>query len=616
MSKKWLLFIGFVVVLCIGEYVGSSPNITQKQFEVMFLNNQVKRVSYVINKGVVEFELRRGDRVPGESRQNEKGLLSIFRKSNPTVYSFRIPSITIFNERFKELEAAVAAENRIGYDTIERFSFLSIVYELLSFVGIMLLLVWLFRSKNGGNPFIMTTSTIKLYDKNKGKVTTFKDIAGLHEVKQEISEVIDFLRNRNSVEKIGGKIPKGVLLVGPPGNGKTLLAKAMAGEANVPFFSMSGADFVEMYVGMGAARVRKLFQQARMKAPCVVFIDELDAIGRSRRKTLNGGNEEQENTLNALLVEMDGFQDNVGIVVVGATNRIEILDDALLRPGRFDRQVAVDNPHLKDREEIFDLYIKKIKVDKSIDVHVLAEQTTGFSAAEIANMCNEAALLAVRGKKKNVSWVEMQEAMDRIIGGIEKKSKVLSIKEKEIVAYHEAGHTIVSWFLEYAQPLLKVSIVPRGLAALGYAQYTPKEQYLTSEEELFDEICTLLGGRIAEKIVFNKISTGAANDLKRSTSLAYKMVMVYGMSNDVGVISYSDFFEDPSCGGVRPYSNETAKRIDEGARFTINEASKRVEKLLTDKISSLKLLATQLLENEVIYRENVERIIGKREFVE
>ena len=612
-----MLFIGFVVVLCIGEYVGSSPNITQKQFEVMFLNNQVKRVSYVINKGVVEFELRRGDRVPGESRQNDKrGLLSIFRKSNPTVYSFRIPSITIFNERFKELEAAVAAENRIGYDTIERFSFLSIVYELLSFVGIMLLLVWLFRSKNGGNPFIMTTSTIKLYDKNKGKVTTFKDIAGLHEVKQEISEVIDFLRNRNSVEKIGGKIPKGVLLVGPPGNGKTLLAKAMAGEANVPFFSMSGADFVEMYVGMGAARVRKLFQQARMKAPCVVFIDELDAIGRSRRKTLNGGNEEQENTLNALLVEMDGFQDNVGIVVVGATNRIEILDDALLRPGRFDRQVAVDNPHLKDREEIFDLYIKKIKVDKSIDVHVLAEQTTGFSAAEIANMCNEAALLAVRGKKKNVSWVEMQEAMDRIIGGIEKKSKVLSIKEKEIVAYHEAGHTIVSWFLEYAQPLLKVSIVPRGLAALGYAQYTPKEQYLTSEEELFDGICTLLGGRIAEKIVFNKISTGAANDLKRSTSLAYKMVMVYGMSNDVGVISYSDFFEDPSCGGVRPYSNETAKRIDEGARFTINEASKRVEKLLTDKISSLKLLATQLLENEVIYRENVERIIGKREFVE
>ena len=612
MNKKWWFLVAFVIVCVVMEYgKSSSAVITEKQFETMFLSGQVKKVSYILNRGVIEIETKEPINSHGDVKKRHVPFLG--KQTN--IYSFRIPSIIIFNDKFKELESKVPQESRIGYETIERISILSIVYELESLLGV-LLLIWLIKGRNAGGmgPFGMGRSNVKMYDKKHNSKVTFKDIAGLHEVKQEVQEVVDFLTQKGNIEKIGGKIPKGMLLVGPPGNGKTLLAKAIAGEAGVPFFSMSGADFVEMFVGVGAARVRSLFQQAKAKAPAIIFIDELDAIGKSRRRTLNG-NEEQENTLNALLVEMDGFQDNLGVVVVGATNRPEILDDALLRPGRFDRQIAVDNPALKDREEMFELYLKKIKVDRSVDVKHLAEQTVGFSSAEIANVCNEAALLAIRSKKKTVSWTEMQEAMDRIIGGIEKKGRIVSDEEKKIVAYHEAGHAVASWFLEYAHPLLKVSIIPRGIAALGYAQYTPKEQNIRRKEELFDELCSLLGGRIAEKIVFEKVSTGAVNDLQRSTDLAYKIVMVYGMDDAVGPISYVDFYRDKMHDGARPYSEEMSKLIDNNVRSLIAKAFERTEKLLMIKMDSVKLLAENLLQKEVIYRDDVEKIIGERIFV-
>jgi cell division protease FtsH len=466
----------------------------------------------------------------------------------------------------------------------------------------------------GGGIFNIGKSRATLFDKGTKVNITFTDVAGLDEAKVEVMEIVDFLKNPKKYTSLGGKIPKGALLVGPPGTGKTLLAKAMAGEAQVPFFSLSGSDFVEMFVGVGASRVRDLFKQAREKAPCIIFIDEIDAIGRARGKNLMMSNDERESTLNQMLVEMDGFGTDTGIIVLAATNRPDVLDNALLRPGRFDRQISIDKPDVKGREDIFKVHLKPIKVSKTLDIHKLAEQTPGFAGADIANVCNEAALIAARKGKEAVDMEDFQDAVDRVIGGLEKKNKIISPEEKRIIAYHEAGHAICGWFLEHAYPLLKVTIVPRGTAALGYAQYTPKEQYLYNTDQLNDQICMTLGGRASEEIFFDKISTGAQNDLQQITRMAYAMVTVYGMNDKVGNVSFYDPMQENAF--TKPYSEETSKIIDEEVRKLIDNAYDRTKQLLMDKKAQVKKLAEALLEKEVLFQSDVEALIGKRPFEE
>ncbi|HPE98796.1 MAG TPA: ATP-dependent zinc metalloprotease FtsH, partial [Chitinophagales bacterium] len=457
-------------------------------------------------------------------------------------------------------------------------------------------------------------SKANLYDKDTKVNVTFNDVAGLDEAKEEVMEVVDFLKNPKKYTSLGGKIPKGVLLVGSPGTGKTLLAKAMAGEAQVPFFSISGSDFVEMFVGVGASRVRDLFRQAREKAPCVIFIDEIDAIGRARGKNMMQSNDERENTLNQLLVEMDGFGTDKGVIILAATNRPDVLDPALLRPGRFDRQISIDKPDLNGREQIFKVHLKPVKVSTDVDPMKLALQTPGFAGAEIANVCNEAALIAARRGKKFVEMQDFNDAIDRVIGGLEKKNKLISPDEKKIIAYHEAGHAICGWFLEHADPLVKVSIVPRGVAALGYAQYMPKEQFLYTTEQLNDMMCMTLGGRAAEEIVFGRISTGAQNDLERITKMAYAMVTIYGMNKRIGNVSFNDPQQDYRF--AKPYSEELAKAIDEEVRSIIDAAYIRTRNLLTDKRSQLESVAQELLQKEIIFKTDMERLIGNRPFEE
>jgi len=439
-------------------------------------------------------------------------------------------------------------------------------------------------------------------------------VAGLDEAKVEVMEIVDFLKNPKKYTNLGGKIPKGALLVGPPGTGKTLLAKAVAGEAQVPFFSLSGSDFVEMLVGVGASRVRDLFNQAREKAPCIIFIDRIDAIGRARGKNAMMINDERESTLNQLLVEMDGFGTDVGIIVLAATNRPDVLDTALLRPGRFDRQITIDKPDLVGREAIFKVHLKPIKISKTLDIHKLAEQTPGFAGADIANVCNEAALIAARKNKEAVDMQDFQDAVDRVIGGLEKKNKIISPEEKRIIAFHEAGHAVCGWYLEHAYPLLKVTIVPRGTAALGYAQYTPKEQYLYNIDQLTDQICMTLGGRASEEIFFHKISTGAQNDLQQITRIAYSMVTVYGMNDKIGNISFYDPQQEATF--TKPYSDETAKMIDQEVRKLIDDAYEKTKQLLRDKRGDVEKLAHALLEKEVLFQSDVEALIGKRPFEE
>ena len=426
-------------------------------------------------------------------------------------------------------------------------------------------------------------------------------------------EIVDFLKNPKKYTDLGGKIPKGALLVGPPGTGKTLLAKAVAGEAQVPFFSLSGSDFVEMFVGVGASRVRDLFKQAKEKAPCIIFIDEIDAIGRARGKnSMMGGNDERENTLNQLLVEMDGFGTNLGVIILAATNRLDVLDQALLRPGRFDRQISIDKPDLIGREHIFNVHLKPIKLAEEVDAKKLSAQTPGFAGAEIANVCNEAALIAARKGKPSVDMQDFQDAIDRVIGGLEKKNKIISPEEKKIVAYHEAGHAIAGWFLEHADPLVKVSIVPRGVAALGYAQYLPKEQFLYTTEQLIDSMCMTMGGRVAEDITFGRISTGAQNDLERITKLAYAMTAVYGMNNKVGNVSFNDSSGESQF--QKPYSDQTAQLIDEEVRKLITAVYERTKELLLEKQDGLIKIAEKLLEKEILFQTDLEEILGKRPF--
>ena len=494
----------------------------------------------------------------------------------------------------------------------------STLITILLFVGLWLLLMRKMGGPSGGGGpggiFNIGKSKATLFDKGARVNINFGDVAGLDEAKVEVMEIVDFLKNPKKYTALGGKIPKGALLVGPPGTGKTLLAKAMAGEAQVPFFSLSGSDFVEMFVGVGASRVRDLFKQAREKAPCIIFIDEIDAIGRARGRNAIMSNDERENTLNQLLVEMDGFGTDIGIIILAATNRPDVLDSALLRPGRFDRQISIDRPDVKGREAIFKVHLKPIKISETLDIHKLAEQTPGFAGADIANVCNEAALIAARKNKEAVDMSDFQDAIDRVIGGLEKRNKIILPEEKEIIAYHEAGHAVCGWFLEHAYPLLKVTIVPRGTAALGYAQYTPKEQYLYNTDQLFDQICMTLGGRAAEDIFFGKISTGASNDLQQITKIAYSMVTVYGMNDKIGNVSYYDPTQENTF--TKPFSEETGKMIDEEVRKLIEVAYVHTKKLLTEKKDQVEILAKQLLEKEVLFQSDVELLIGKRPYEE
>lgn len=495
---------------------------------------------------------------------------------------------------------------------------------LLSF-GPTLLLVgfwfWMMRRSMGGSGsgglggggiFSVGQSKAKLHDKNSMSIT-FADVAGLHEAKEEVEEIVHFLKNPNKYTQLGAKIPKGALLVGPPGTGKTLLAKAVAGEAHVPFFSLSGSDFVEMFVGVGASRVRDLFAKAKEKAPCIVFIDEIDAVGRARSNSQNlGGNDERENTLNQLLTEMDGFGSNSGIIILAATNRVDILDGALTRAGRFDRQIFVDLPDINDRKEIFTVHLKNIKTDSSLDLDLLARQTPGFSGADIANICNEAALIAARNEKEFVSRADFMNAVDRIIGGLEKKNAITTSEERRSIAIHEAGHAVVSWFLKYANPLVKVTIVPRG-KALGAAWYLPEERQITTTQALLDQMCATLAGRAAEEIFLGRISTGAANDLERITQLAYAMVVYYGMSDKLPNVNYSKIQGD-AYGISKPYSNKTSELIDEEVNAIIAQQYQRAKDLLQEKAEGHKALSDLLLEAEVIYTEDVERLLGKRQW--
>ncbi len=475
--------------------------------------------------------------------------------------------------------------------------------------------VFIFRRMNPGQQVLnIGKNKASLYDQQTDTKITFKDVAGLDEAKEEVKEIVEFLKNPGRFTKLGGKIPKGALLVGSPGTGKTLLAKAVAGEAAVPFFSLSGSDFVEMFVGVGAARVRDLFKQAKEKAPCIIFIDEIDAIGRSRgRGQMPGANDERENTLNSLLVEMDGFATDSGVIILAATNRPDVLDNALLRPGRFDRQISIDKPDIVGRKAIFKVHLEPLTLSKEVDVKKLAAATPGFAGAEIANVCNEAALIAARSDKESVDMDDFHDAIDRVIGGLEKKNKIISPEEKEIVAYHEAGHAVAGWYLEHADPLVKVSIVPRGIAALGYAQYLPKEQYLHQTDQLLDEMCMALGGRAAEQIIFGKISTGALSDLERITKMAYSIVTVYGMNDRIGNISFYDS-KQSEYNFNKPYSEDTAKIIDEEVKKIVDSAYQRTIKLLTDKKDQLEILAKELLDKEIIFQSDLEKLIGKRPF--
>jgi cell division protease FtsH len=538
-------------------------------------------------------------------------------------YIFTIGSIESFkqdlNAAEKTYNISPEAINITYHDRGDWFTpLVNIIIPILIFVAI-----WIFimrkmgGSSSGGGPggiFNIGKSKAQLFEKGTRVNITFNDVAGLDEAKQEVMEVVDFLKNPKKYTALGGKIPKGALLIGPPGTGKTLLAKAMAGEAQVPFFSMSGSDFVELFVGVGASRVRDLFKQAREKAPCVIFIDEIDAIGRARGKNVMMSNDERENTLNQLLVEMDGFGTDSGIIILAATNRPDVLDTALLRPGRFDRQISIDKPDLAGREKIFDVHLKPIKKSPDLDIKKLAAQTPGFAGADIANICNEAALIAARKGKTSVEMEDFNDAIDRVIGGLEKKNKIISPEEKEIIAFHEAGHAICGWFLEHANPLVKVTIVPRGVAALGYAQYLPKEQYLYNTEQLMDDICMTLGGRASEDIVFGKISTGAQNDLQVITKMAYAMVSVYGMNDKVGNVSFYDPQSDYTFS--KPYSEETARMIDQEVRNLIEKAYVRTKALLTEKLQQVTILARELLKKEVLYQADLERLIGKRPFEE
>ncbi|MCD6565828.1 MAG: ATP-dependent zinc metalloprotease FtsH [Bacteroidales bacterium] len=586
----------------------------------MIQNRDVEKI-VVVNKEKAEIYIKPDKLASGRySDVDSHGFGGI--PNNGPHFSYTIPSVEVFSANIKE------AQEKYGYNESEIISVRyetrkNIMGDLLGWILPLALLVgvWLFifRRMGGsagaggaGGIFSVGKSKAQLFDKESHVKVDFSDVAGLEEAKMEVRELVDFLKNPKKYTDLGGKIPKGALLIGLPGTGKTLLAKAVAGEANVPFFSISGSDFVEMFVGVGASRVRDLFKQAKEKAPCIVFIDEIDAVGRARgRNTGFGGNDERENTLNQLLTEMDGFGTNIGVIILAATNRADVLDRALLRAGRFDRQIHVDLPDLIERGQIFEVHLKPLKLHKDVEVDFLAKQTPGFSGADIANVCNEAALIAARQNKKKVDKQDFHDAVDRIVGGLERKNKIISVLEKKTIAFHEAGHATVSWLLEHANPLLKVTIIPRG-KALGAAWYLPEERQITTTEQLLDEMAAALGGRASEEMIFGKISTGALNDLEKITKQAYAMVSYFGMSDKVGNLSFYDSSGQNEYSFNKPYSEKTAEIIDEEVKRLIDESYNRARDVLKKNKKGLTQLADLLLEREVIFSEDVEKIFGKK----
>src|SRR5450432_6185 len=619
---------GIIAIVLLGyNYFGAGfqPDAHHLDSEMKFRNDMLEKgdvdhLVLVTNKNLVRVYIKK-DSLDKSMYKDLLGKNNQVVKVDGPQFEFLVTKIDEFEKRLYDFFAKNPTLEVPTSSVQEGDRIPGLLQIALPILIILLIWVMLMRKMGGqggtggpGGIFNIGKSKATLFDKGTKVAITFNDVAGLDEAKVEVMEIVDFLKNPKKYTALGGKIPKGALLVGPPGTGKTLLAKAMAGEAQVPFFSLSGSDFVEMFVGVGASRVRDLFKQAREKAPCIIFIDEIDAIGRARGKNMMMSNDERENTLNQLLVEMDGFGTDLGIIILAATNRPDVLDNALLRPGRFDRQISIDRPDLVGREAIFKVHLVPIKVSQTLDIHKLSEQTPGFAGADIANVCNEAALIAARKGKTAVDMSDFQDAIDRVIGGLEKKNKIILPEEKEIIAYHEAGHAICGWYLEHAYPLLKVTIVPRGTAALGYAQYTPKEQYLYNTDQLMDQICMTLGGRASEDIFFGKISTGASNDLQQITKIAYSMITVYGMNEKVGNISYYDHNQENVF--TKPYSEETGKMIDEEVRKIIDNAYQITLKLLSEKRGDVEKLAKELLKKEVLFKSDVESLIGKRPYEE
>ena len=619
---NWFIpvLLGIILLIFLPGLLGDSmvKNIDEKEFyglvqqgkvnEVMVYRDSFKADVYLTKEAKSELQ-------KGEKKSDPLSMINV--KPSPD-FVLTYGDLRYFQEKFDGINSKLPKQARREFGKSQGF-FSDLLFTALFWIGIMALFYFvLFRKMGGGaggpggQIFSIGKSRAKLFDEKDKIQVTFKDVAGLEGAKEEVQEVVDFLKNSEKYTKLGGKIPKGVLLVGPPGTGKTLLAKAVAGEAKVPFFSLSGSDFVEMFVGVGASRVRDLFAQAKAKSPAIIFIDEIDAIGRARGKNnFSGGNDERENTLNQLLTEMDGFGTDTNVIVMAATNRADILDKALMRAGRFDRSIYVDLPELHERKQIFEVHLAKIKLDPNIDREFLAKQTPGFSGADIANVCNEAALIAARNSHESVTKQDFLDAVDRIIGGLEKKNKAIKPSEKKRVAFHEAGHATISWLVEHAAPLLKVTIVPRG-RSLGAAWYLPEERQLTTTEQMLDEICATLGGRAAEQVVFGNISTGALSDLERVTKQAQAMVTIYGLNDKVGNISYYDSSGQSEYNFGKPYSEQTAKVIDEEISKLIETQYQRAVSILTENRDKLDALAQKLLDKEVIFREDLEEIFGKR----
>jgi len=619
----WIYGAVIFVLLGLSLFGGNDWQTMQKtnisNFEQFLNAGDVSEVIVIRNKSSVRVTLT-PEALNKTEHQNakSKNILGQENSQGPH-YQFEVGSLELFEEKLEKARSE-GIPFRLEFITIEN----RWLDTLIGFLPIIIIIgVWIFLMRRmsgggaggpGGQIFNIGKSKAKLFDKNTDVKVTFKDVAGLEGAKEEIQEIVDFLKNPQKYTVLGGKIPKGALLVGSPGTGKTLLAKAVAGEAKVPFFSLSGSDFVEMFVGVGASRVRDLFKQAKDKSPSIIFIDEIDAIGRARGKSnITGSNDERENTLNQLLTEMDGFGTNTNVIVIAATNRADVLDKALMRAGRFDRQIYVDLPDLNERKEIFKVHLKPLKTIKTLDVDFLAKQTPGFSGADIANVCNESALIAARKNKKSVGKQDFLDAVDRIVGGLEKKNKIITPEEKETIAYHEAGHAIVSWLLEHAAPLVKVTIVPRG-QSLGAAWYLPEERQIVRTEQMLDEMCAALGGRAAEKVIFNKISTGALSDLEKVTRQAKAMVSIYGLNDTLGNITYYDSSGQTDYNFSKPYSEQTAQVIDKEISKIIEKQYERAIDLLKNSKEKLKQLADRLLEKEVIFKDDLENILGKRPY--
>jgi cell division protease FtsH len=624
----WIYGLVIAVLLFIVFY-GNNFNsrlieIPQGKFYEMLAHGDVVDVA-IVNKSHARIYVNPDSAATANRYKNPKDGRALFPDKNykGPHFTTTVPSVDNFLQEMQKVqnEAGIPKERQVFARSVEETNWMSdqLPWLLPIIIMIVLWIVMMRRMGGGGSGgpgqiFNIGKSRAQLFDKDTNVNITFNDVAGLDGAKLEIMEIVDFLKNPKKYTDLGAKIPKGALLVGPPGTGKTLLAKAVAGEAKVPFFSLSGSDFVEMFVGVGASRVRDLFRQAKEKAPCIIFIDEIDAIGRARGKSASAGaNDERENTLNQLLTEMDGFGTNSGVIILAATNRADILDRALMRAGRFDRQIYVDMPDLNERKEIFQVHLKKIKIDDSVNIDFLAKQTPGFSGADIANICNEAALIAARSNKKHVTRQDFLDAVDRIIAGLEKKNKIITKNEKRVIAFHEAGHATVSWMLEHASPLVKVTIVPRG-RSLGAAWYLPEERQITTTEQITDEMCAALGGRAAEEIVFGRISTGALSDLEKVTKQAYACIVYYGLNDKVGHISYYDSSGQSEYAFSKPYSEATAKTIDEEVKKMVDIAYAKTKQILTTNKDKLTMLAEKLLEKEVIFKEDLEEIFGKRPF--